>query len=123
MVMPPIDFNALDTAVHGPIRLGVLAALRIDGPLDFTTLKNRLETTDGALGQHLRTLEEIGYVACRKSFVGRRPKSTYRLTRKGVTALRNYTNAMRALLDAVEAVEKKRKAKHFGLPERDATIA
>ena len=32
--MLPIDFNGLDTAVHGPIRLGVLSALQIDGPLD-----------------------------------------------------------------------------------------
>ena len=103
--MPPIDFNALDTAVHGPIRLGVLTALHIDGPLDFTTLKKRLNATDGALGQHLRTLEETGYVTCRKTFVGRRPKTTYRLSRKGSTALRNYTTAMRALLDAVEAAD------------------
>ncbi len=35
----PVDFNGLDTTVHGPIRLGVLTALRIDGRLDFTTLK------------------------------------------------------------------------------------
>ena len=35
---------------------------------------------DGALGAHLQKLEEIGYIGCEKSFVGRRPKSTYRLT-------------------------------------------
>ena len=45
--MPPIDFNGLDTAVHGPVRLGVLTALQIDGPLDFTTLKKRLRVADG----------------------------------------------------------------------------
>ena len=38
----PIDFNGLDTAVNGPLRLGVLTALQLDGALDFTTLKNRL---------------------------------------------------------------------------------
>ena len=27
----PIDFNGLDTAVHGPVRLGVLTALQMDG--------------------------------------------------------------------------------------------
>ena len=37
--MPPIDFNGLDTVVHGPVRLGVLTALQTGGPLDFTTLK------------------------------------------------------------------------------------
>jgi hypothetical protein len=34
-----IDFNGLDTHVHGPIRLGILTALQVDGALDFTTLK------------------------------------------------------------------------------------
>ena len=29
----PIDFNGLDSAVHGPIRLGILTAIRLDGPI------------------------------------------------------------------------------------------
>ena len=62
--MQPIDFNGLDTAVHGPVRLGVLTALQTDGPLDFTTLKKRLEVADGAMGIHLRKLEDIRYIAC-----------------------------------------------------------
>ena len=32
--MSAIDFNGLDTAVHGPIRLGVLTALATDGATD-----------------------------------------------------------------------------------------
>ena len=100
--MPPIDFNELDTTVHGPLRLGVLTALRMDGPLDFTTLKKRLEASDGNLGLHLQTLEETGYIKSAKAFVGRRPKTTYRLTRAGAKALLNYLTAMRKLLDAME---------------------
>lgn len=99
--MSPIDFNGLDTAVHGPVRLGVLAALQTDGPLDFTTLKKRLEVADGALGMHLRKLEDVKYVECRKSFVGRRPKSTYRITATGRRALARYLDAMRELIDRV----------------------
>ena len=99
--MPPIDFNGLDTAVHGPVRLGVLTALQIDGPLDFTTLKKRLEVADGAMGMHLRKLEEAGYVVCRKAFVGRRPKSTYRITSTGRRALAKYLEAMQQVIDGV----------------------
>ena len=51
--MIPIDFNGLDSAVHGPVRLGVLALLQLNGPLDFTSLKKRLGVTDGVLGAHL----------------------------------------------------------------------
>ncbi len=103
--MTPIDFNGLDSAVHGPVRLGVLTALRIEGPLDFTTLKKRLDVGDGVLGLHLRKLEETGYLTCKKTFVGRRPKSTYRITRSGRKALGNYLEAMQSLIDAVDAGE------------------
>lgn len=100
--MRPIDFNGLDTVVHGPVRLGVLTSLQTDGPLDFTHLKQRLKVADGALGTHLLKLEEAGYVACDKSFVGRRPKSTYRITAAGRGALRRHLQALRRVIEAVE---------------------
>lgn len=99
--MPPIDFNELDTTVHGPVRLGILTALQMDGPHNFTTLKKRLAASDGALGMHLQTLENEGYIAARKAFVRRRPRTTYRLTPKGRKALTRYLDAMRRLLDAM----------------------
>lgn len=98
----PIDFNGLDSAVYGPVRLGVLTALQMGGSLDFTTLKKRLEVSDGALGLHLLKLEEIAYVTCHKAFVGRRPKSTYTITAKGKRALATYLNAMQELINALE---------------------
>src|SRR5262249_33947571 len=100
--MTPINFNGLDTTVHGPVRLGVLTALQVDGALGFTTLKKRLNVTDGALGLHLQKLEESGYVSCEKAFVGQRPKSTYTLTRTGRKALSDYLNAMQAVIDSVK---------------------
>jgi len=99
----PIDFNGLDTAVHGPVRLGVLTALQMDGPLDFTTLKKRLGVADGTLGLHLKKLEEAGYVGGHTELHGRRPRTTYRLTAAGRRALAGYLDAMRRLIDAVEA--------------------
>jgi predicted ArsR family transcriptional regulator len=99
----PIDFNGLDTAVHGPVRLGVLTALQIDGPLDFTTLKKRLAVADGTLGLHLEKLETIGYLSANTVLHGRRPKTTYRLTAAGRRAFGKYLESMRQLLDAVEA--------------------
>ena len=102
MTTEPLNFNGLDSAVHGPVRLGVLTALQIDGALDFTTLKKRLEVADGALGLHLTKLGDVGYVSCRKSFVGKRPKSTYSITTRGKRALASYLDAMQGLIDAIE---------------------
>jgi len=62
--MPEIDFNGLDTAVHGPTRLGVLTVLQTDGATDFTTLKERLKLSDGALPRP--QLAEIEAFPCRQ---------------------------------------------------------
>lgn len=102
MTERPIDFNGLDSAVYGPVRLGVLTALQMDGSLDFTTLKKRLDVADGALGLHLAKLVEIGYITCRKAFVGNRPRSTYRITANGKRALGKYLGAMQELINALE---------------------
>ncbi len=75
--------------------------MQIDGPLDFTTLKKRLAITDGALGLHLQKLEETGYINCQKTFVGQRPKSTYRITASGKKALTQYLDAMQAIIDSI----------------------
>ncbi|MCP5538737.1 MAG: transcriptional regulator [Akkermansiaceae bacterium] len=96
-----MDFSRIDTAVHGPVRLGVLTALQAEGELDFTTLKRRLGVADGAIGAHLLKLETIGYITCAKDFVGRRPRSTYALTGAGRGALFDYLDVMRRLIDSL----------------------
>lgn len=101
--MPAIDFNGLDTVVHGPVRLGVMTVLQVDGSADFTTLKKILDVADGALGIHLRKLEESGYITSKKAFIKRRPRTTYRITRVGRRALVQYLNAMQRLIDTVDA--------------------
>jgi len=100
--MTPIDFNGLDTHVHGPIRLGILTALQVDGSLDFTTLKKRLGAADGSLNLHLGRLEENGYVASKKAFVGLRPKTTYRISAAGRKALATYLERMKELIQYME---------------------
>ena len=99
--MAAIDFNGLDTTVHGPLRLGVLTALQTQGSRDFTALKQQLSATDGSLGMHLQKLEEIGYIKCQKAFVGRKPKSTYTITAAGRRALLKYIDNLQAIVDLV----------------------
>jgi DNA-binding PadR family transcriptional regulator len=102
-----VDYNAIDTVVNGPIRLGVLTALQIDGALDFTTLKRRLDASDGVIGSHLVKLEEAGYIRAQKRFVGRRPNTTYRITATGRRALATYLAAMQKVIDDVAAANGK----------------
>lgn len=80
------------------MRLAIVSALAVNEALSFTELKQLLKTTDGNLSVHARKLEEADYVACRKFFDGRVPKTEYRLTAAGRRALERYLDHMEALI-------------------------
>jgi DNA-binding MarR family transcriptional regulator len=82
------------------MRLGIVSALAAAGDMSFTDLKSALNATDGNLGVHARKLEEAGYVSCEKTFLGRMPRSTYKLTGSGRRALEKYLNHMDAIIRA-----------------------
>lgn len=84
------DLGAIDPLIHSPIRLGVMAMLLGGDEIDFTELRDRLGVTDGNLGTHLRKLEEAGYVKCSKGFLGRRPRTTYRMLPRGRAAFERH---------------------------------
>ena len=90
----------LDGLIHERMRLGIVSALAANESLTFSELKELLKTTDGNVSVHARKLEEADYVSCAKSFVGRMPKTEYRLTEKGRRALEKYLNHMEALIRA-----------------------
>ena len=94
------DISRIDEVIHGRIRLGIMAYLSGAEAADFNTLKARLQTTDGNLSVHLRKLEEAGFVAVIKSFVGRKPLTEARLTEEGRTAFVAYLDARAGLLPA-----------------------
>jgi DNA-binding MarR family transcriptional regulator len=92
--------SELDRTIHEPIRLGIVSALAGCESMTFNELKELLKTTDGNLSVHARKLEDSDYVLCEKSFEGRIPRTTYRLTAHGKRALETYLNHMEALIKA-----------------------
>jgi len=91
----------LDRLIHERIRLGMVSALAVNETLSFSDLKELLKTTDGNLSVHARRLEEAEYVICEKYFVGRLPKTVYRLTPTGRQALERYLDHMEALIESM----------------------
>jgi DNA-binding HxlR family transcriptional regulator len=90
----------LDRLVHERVRLGIVSALAVNETLTFNELRRLLRATDGNLSVHARKLESAGYVACVKSFNGRIPRTTYRLTAAGRRALSRYLDHMEAVIRA-----------------------
>lgn len=92
----------LDPLIHERVRLGILVLLSVQGKLDFSDLKESLKVTDGNLSQHLRKLEEGGYIKVKKAFVRRRPRTTYSLTSLGRRRLASYLEKMEEFLMEVK---------------------
>lgn len=89
---------ALDKLIHERLRLAIVSALAANDALTFSELKAVLKTSDGNLSVHARKLEDAGYIACRKAFDGRVPRTDYRLTAAGRRALERYLDHMEALI-------------------------
>ena len=97
--MAAFDIGRLDDVIHGRMRLGIMAYLANAEVADFNELKAALEATQGNLSIHLRKLEEAGYIAIEKSFLGRKPLTRARLTEAGRKAFADYLEAMAGLVD------------------------
>jgi len=88
----------LDRLIHERLRLGIISALAANDSLTFSDLKHLMNTTDGNLSVHARKLEEAGYISCTKFFEGRLPKTEYKLTAAGRSALEKYLSHMESLI-------------------------
>lgn len=96
--MNDFDYQQLDDIIHSRIRLAAMAVLVSVEEAEFTFLRDRVGATDGNISVHLRKLEEAGYIDVRKTFVGRKPLSSYRLTDKGREAFRRYVERLEKFL-------------------------
>lgn len=91
-------FEELDPVLHERGRLAIVSVLAAVEQLSFTELRDELAMTDGNLSVHLQRLEEKGYVAITKQFVGRRPLTTVRLTPPGRRAFTRYLDHLEAIV-------------------------
>lgn len=99
--MSEFQIEDIDEVIHGRVRLGVMAYLSSAGAAEFNELKRRLQVSDGNLSVHLRKLEEAGYVAVEKSFVGRKPMTRISLSDPGRAAFVAYLDAIGKLVNGV----------------------
>lgn len=87
--------------IHQPSRLRIMAALVAlpsgEG-MDFVSLKELVNFTDGNLSSHLSTLEQVGYVSIDKCFEGKKPKTRLWVTSKGREAFSRYIEELEQIL-------------------------
>lgn len=89
----------IDRLIHEPARLVLVSNLAIIDEADFVYLSKRTGLTAGNISSHMGKLEAAGYVDVTKSFIGRRPRTTYHLTTTGRSAFDRYRTQVGDLLD------------------------
>ena len=89
----------LDPVIHESARLVLVSSLYVVEEADFVYLANRTQYTSGKISSHMAKLEAAGYVDISKEFVGKRPRTTYRLTETGRNAFEQYRASIEGLLN------------------------
>lgn len=92
----------LHKALESRIRLGIMSALVVNDTLDFNSLKELLQLTDGNLASHLKGLEKEGFVVVEKTFIGRKPNSQYQISNAG---RKTFTAHLAALEDLIKGLK------------------
>lgn len=75
-----------------------MSALSVNDTVDFNSLKEYLDSTDGNLASHLKGLENEGYIYAEKSFAGRRRNTRYSITEKGKKAFTDHLDTLEKII-------------------------
>lgn len=91
----------LDRLIHEPSRLRLVTLLYVVDEADFVYLSDRTGFSAGNISSHMAKLEAAGFVEITKAFVGKRPRTVYRLTEDGREAFDGYRSEIQRILTPV----------------------
>jgi len=80
------------------VRLGIMSALMVNKSVDFNTIKELLNVTDGNLASHIKALEKVEYVLVQKQFIGKKTNTKYSLTKLGKEEFKKHINALEKII-------------------------
>lgn len=93
-----INIQSLNKEFESRVRLGIMSILIVNDWVDFIELKDLLQITDGNLASHSSALEKKAYIEIKKEFVGKKPKTSYRVTQSGRKAFTEHLEQLEKLI-------------------------
>ncbi|ANI88159.1 transcriptional regulator [Arachidicoccus ginsenosidimutans] len=91
-------FKALDPLLHSELRLAIISLLVGATEAEFGEIKEKTGATSGNLSVQLQKLAEAEYITLKKSFKGKYPLTTCKITKKGIKAFDDYVDALKDYL-------------------------
>ncbi len=95
--------HRLDEFIHAPVRFSVMATLASAEEAEFGFVRDGVQVSDSVLSKTVSALEKAGYVDVRKGYVGKRPRTWLRLSRRGRAAFAAHVQALHAIADGAPA--------------------
>lgn len=90
--------EGLNKLFESRVRLGIMSVLMVNDSVDFNTMKELLKVTDGNLASHINGLEKKEYIEVMKEFVGKKPRTSFRVSKIGKKAFKLHLTALENLL-------------------------
>ena len=94
--------DKLSKQFENRLRLGIMAILMVNEKVDFNTLKDLLDISDGNLASHIKALEKHELILVEKQFVGRKPKTTYAATELGRRSFKKHLDGLNNLIKNID---------------------
>ena len=88
----------LNPIIHSQLRLSIMTLLLSVEEADFTWLREQTGATAGNISVQIDKLSEAGYIEVRKEFVGRKTRTSCRITERGRKAMEEYVSDLREYL-------------------------
>lgn len=88
----------LNPIIHSQLRLAIMILLLSVEEADFTYLKEQTNATAGNISVQLDKLSSAGYIEIRKEFVGKKTRTSCKLTEVGRKALDEYVETLKTYL-------------------------
>ena len=89
--------HRLSEPLLNPIRFSIVAALMAVDEAEFAVVRDAVEVSDSVLSKQASALVEAKLVKLRKGYVGVRPRTWLRLTRRGRDAYERHLEALREI--------------------------
>ena len=92
-------FKELNPLLHGELRLGIMSILLSVESAEFKYIREQTGATAGNLSVQLDKLSQAGYITIEKGYRGKVPCTTCRITEAGITACREYVEALKTYIN------------------------
>ena len=89
----------LDPLLHSQLRLAIISLLLSVEEADFVYLKEKTESTAGNLSVQLEKLDSAGYIEVKKEFMGKKTRTSCKITDRGREALEEYINVLKEYIN------------------------